>query len=139
MTRLRMVLWRLRALFRRNTLDHQFSDEIQSHIDMLAADNVRAGMPPEDARQAAVRAFGGVEQVKERHRDARTFALFEQTWSDIRHSIRSLGKNPAFTVFASSTLIAALCRISLSVAIENDISIQPLNSLPFRSICIGKN
>ncbi|MGH7555203.1 MAG: permease prefix domain 1-containing protein, partial [Longimicrobiales bacterium] len=59
------MLWsRIRALFRRSQLD----DEVRAHLELLAADYVRRGMPPEQARLAARRAFGAIEPMKEAYR-----------------------------------------------------------------------
>ena len=60
---------RLVAIFRREHLDRDLDDEIRTHIDLLAAEYERNGMSAADARLAARRAFGGVEQMKETYRD----------------------------------------------------------------------
>src|SRR5437868_12044042 len=126
MSWLRIALWRVRAIFKRNALDDQFRDEIHSHIDMLAADNVRAGMKPDEARKAALRAFGGVERIKEIHRETRTFLWIEQTWTDILHSAASLLKNPAFTVFAVLTLAVGVGVNTTVFDAYNAIALKPI-------------
>ncbi len=61
---------RLKALFRPSRLVHDLAEELQHHIELKTQENVEAGMPPDEARYAALRAFGGVEQKKEQCRDA---------------------------------------------------------------------
>ena len=78
MTRLRQVWRRLRALFRKNTLEAEMDEELRFHFEKQIEDNIRAGMTQQEARYAALRAFGGVEQVKEQCRDSRGIRLVEE-------------------------------------------------------------
>ena len=71
MTALRTLLLRVVALFGRRRRDAELTDEIQAHLDLLAAAHVRDGMSADAARAAARRDFGGVQQVKESYRDQR--------------------------------------------------------------------
>ena len=71
MTWLRVLVSRLMGLFRKGRLDWQLGEELRAHLEMLAEENVRKGMPPEEARSAARRSFGGVDQTKEVYRDQR--------------------------------------------------------------------
>jgi hypothetical protein len=61
----------LRALLRRPQAESELDEELRYHIERQIEQNIRLGMTPEEARYAARRAFGGVEQTKERSRDAR--------------------------------------------------------------------
>jgi hypothetical protein len=65
MTRLRVLLSRLIGLFRKGRLEQELDHELSFHLDMQVEENVRKGMSREEARYAALRSFGGVEQVKE--------------------------------------------------------------------------
>ena len=65
----REVWHRLRSLARRDALERGLDDEIRFHIDQQAEKNLRAGIPPEEARRRALVRFGGVDQVRERTRD----------------------------------------------------------------------
>src|SRR2546427_11155157 len=69
MTWLRVLKSRLVALFRKTRLERQLDEELNSHLEMLVEGNVRNGMPPDEARYAALRSFGGVEQAKEGYRE----------------------------------------------------------------------
>ena len=64
MTRLRVFISRVRALFTTRRSEAQLNDEIQTHLDLLAEEHMRSGMSADDARSAARREFGGVEQLK---------------------------------------------------------------------------
>ena len=77
MTSLRAFLSRLRGLWLRRRLEQEMADEIACHLDMAIEENLRRGMPRDEAIQAARRAFGGVEQAKEHQRDARSFRWIE--------------------------------------------------------------
>ena len=61
---------RLRTMFRKQELDNDLSDELAFHIEQETEENIAAGMPPDEARYAAIRKFGGIDQVKEECRDA---------------------------------------------------------------------
>ena len=71
MLRLRRFLARLGNLFCNNRAEAELAREVASHLVLLADDFERQGMSPEDARRAAKRAYGGVEQAKQAHRDER--------------------------------------------------------------------
>lgn len=61
--------YRLRALFRRKSMEAELEKELHAHVERQAEKYVQAGMSPEDAARRARLEFGGVEQVKEECRD----------------------------------------------------------------------
>ena len=81
---IRILLSRCAAFFRRRKLDADLDEELRTHIDLAIAENLKGGMPPEDARIAALRAFGGFAQVREAYRVQRDLPWFEQIARDIR-------------------------------------------------------
>ena len=74
---IRVLLRRFLGLFRQVKNDLELDEEIRIHLEMATEENIRRGMPPDEARQAAWRSFGGPEQVKEAYRDARGIAWIE--------------------------------------------------------------
>ena len=64
------LLNRFTGLFKRNRQERDLDEELEFHIELKTQENIVAGMPPEEARYAALRSFGGVEQKKEECRDA---------------------------------------------------------------------
>lgn len=103
-----MKFWnKLRALFARRRLEREMTEEMEAHIDGLTERNMAKGMSTEEARYAALREFGGVEQIKERARDERGAQWVLGIGRDLRFSLRSLRRSPAFSVTVAVTL--ALC------------------------------
>ena len=92
---------RLRSLFRRGRVERELDDEIRDHIDRRVAADVARGVPHEQARQAALRAFGGIEQWKEACRDARRVNVIDHTVQDLRFAARHFARAP----FVTATMI----------------------------------
>jgi len=98
-------LWlHLRALFRKDLADTEMDAELRFHLERQIEDNIRRGMSPNDAREAALRSFGGVKQVKEECRDARGFRPLAEFWQDLRYSVRTLARSKGFTCAVVGTL-----------------------------------
>src|SRR5215470_5821967 len=95
---------RLRALLRKSEMERELDEELRYHIEQQTEQNIRLGMNPEEARHAARKAFGGVEQAKERSRDARGMRWLEDLWQDLCYGARTLAKNPSFAMISVLTL-----------------------------------
>src|SRR6266404_2101740 len=95
----------LRNLFLSRRVEVDLDQEVRSHLEMLIAENIRAGMPPHEAQRAARIELGGVEQVKEQVRDSRMGAFLDSLLQDLRFALRQMRRSPGFAL--SSVLIRA--------------------------------
>src|SRR5580704_16684747 len=91
---------RLRSLFRKDKAELDLSEELQFHLQNQIDEYVVEGMNPQEARRAALRSLGGVEQVKEECREMRRTNLIESFLQDVRFGFRMLRRSPGFTVLA---------------------------------------
>ena len=86
-------LWtRLKATFWKRPFDRALDAELQFHLDMQLEENLQKGMTPGEARAAARRSFGGVEQMKQTYRDQLGFHSLESVIQDIRFSCGCCGE-----------------------------------------------
>ena len=116
-------------LFCRERAERRLDDELQTFIDMSAADKMRDGLPPADARRLAILELGGIEQAKERVRTSRHGAFLDEIGRDVRYAFRMLVKHRSFTVVVVLTLALG---IGANTAIFSIIDSLLLRALPVK-------
>jgi predicted permease len=117
---------RLLALFRKRKLDREVDDEILAHLELAERDAVAAGLIPEEARQAARRNFGGIEQMKEDHRDHRGVRWIENLLRDFRYGVGSLARDPGFAAVTIGLLALGIGANSAMFSIVDAVLLKPL-------------
>jgi predicted permease len=122
------LLYRMRALFRRNVVETELNEEIRFHFDREVEKYKKQGMTDEEARRSARLAFGGDEQVKEDCREARGTGLIDTGVQDLRYAQRQLWSNPSFAVVIILTMALS---IGANSAIFSVISSVLIKSLPY--------
>lgn len=116
----------LRELFDRNRLEKDSADELQFHMEMQTAENIRTGMSPEEAKRKAILDLGGLEQTKERIREQYTGNLIQTIWRDVIFGVRMLRHTPGFTFTAILTLALGIGASVCIFSIVHAVLLQPL-------------
>ena len=120
---------RLLNLLSSRRAEDRLAREIRSHLAMMEEDFLRQGMTPDEARLAARRAFGGIDQTKEIQRDARTFRWLEDATSDVGYAVRTLARTPGFTVVAVLTLALGIGAVTVIYSVVRNVVLDPF---PYR-------
>ena len=125
MWRLRQSLMRVFSFLRVRKAEDELDREVRAHLALLADDYENRGMSPAEARTAARRALGGVEQTKELHRDQRGFPLLNSVWQDLRYAGRTLSQAPGFSLSVIASLSIGMAAVVAAFAFINGVMFHP--------------
>jgi predicted permease len=123
---IRIVFSKLVGMFWRRSLDEDFDAEMKVHLEMLTDENVHRGMPPNEARDAALRSMGNMTLHKEIQREGRGLPQIETLFADLKYGARMLRANPGFTSVAVLTLTLGIGVTTTVFTAYNAVALKPL-------------
>src|SRR5262245_17289860 len=115
-----------RWIVRRNQAERDLHDELETFVEMAAADEIRDGATPAEARRRAALRLGGLEQAKERVRGGRHGAWLDVAGRDVRYGLRQLRRNRAFSAIAIATLALGIGGMAAMFSVFDAVLIRPL-------------
>jgi putative ABC transport system permease protein len=124
----RVAVNRVRGLFTKRSNEKELDAELRAHLEMLAEEHIRRSMSPAEARHAARREFGGVEQAKELYLEQRSIQLIDSLMQDLRFALRGLKNRPVFALVAILTLALG---IGSTTAVFSVVDRILFRSLPY--------
>lgn len=122
-----LIFRRIINAFRRSKLETEIDREIKSHVEMRAADNIAAGMSPDEARREALIRFGNRTLTREKVTAVDAELAFDAFWRELRYAARQLRRSPAFTATALVTLILGIGANVVVFSVLNAMVLRPLD------------
>ena len=116
---------RLGNLTTRRAQERRLREEIEEHIALQTAENLKAGLSPVEARRQAMVKFGGVEGMKEEFRAVRGLVWIENLLQDVRYAIRSLRRTPGLTIFVVITLALGIGMTAATFSMVDGLIFRP--------------
>ena len=130
---------RFRSLFKRDRVELELNEELRFHLEILTEEYAARGMTREEARYAALRELGGVDQIKEECRDMRRVNHLENLVQDLRYGLRMLAKNPGFAGVAILTLALGIGANSAIFTYVNAFVFRPMPiDQPDETVTVGR-
>jgi putative ABC transport system permease protein len=123
---LRRAFARLLALPRKRTLELDLEGDIRAHLELAEADARAHGLSAEEAQREARRRFGGIEQMKEVHRDRRGMRWIETVFRDFQYGLVSLGRAPGFTAVVVGVLALGIGGAVAMFGVMDAVLLKPL-------------
>src|SRR5271170_8385298 len=121
------LLIRTQMLFRRNRAASRLDDELRFHIEQQIAENVAAGMSPEEARYAAMRAFGNPAALRDQARDTWNWSGVESVLRDARIGLRTLRRAPGFALSAIGIMALGIGANVALFTVVRSVLLKPLS------------
>jgi len=112
----------------RRRMEAGLDSDVREHIEMETRENIERGMPPDEARLAALRKFGNVLRVTEETRAVWQWIWLEQLLQDTHYALRGLRRNPVFAAVAILTLALG---IGMNTAVFGVVSAVLIKPLPY--------
>ena len=126
MSLLRVFSARLHGLLRREAVIGDIDEEMRLHVEMETEANIERGMPPAEARRAALRSFGNLDRLRDVAYGIRGGGFLETFMQDVWYGARVLAKNKSFTAVAVLTLALGIGANTAIYSVVHQLLLRPL-------------